>query len=490
MIMKTYKLYIFSLLVLLFGSCTLERESYQEIYPEKFFQNESDINKALTALYAPFSTDWGGLYAADQYSYTTCSEFTTDIMKCTWTGYEHFYEHWWKVDGTDNGTDFADRMYKQYNHLSRIQSTILKIQESPVSDAVKQRTISEAKCLYGWLGFILYDLFGPVPLATDVAIEEPQKEIIIPRLSDEAYCKIMEDYLSEASLNLPEKQSEWGRVTQGMAKMLLLKFYMINKDYDQAETMARELTKMEGNTYDLLMDGYSKLFSKEYVQNKEIIQAIPCGVGMPNYWLAEVMPSDYPYPHSISAWNGYKMSWDFFDTFEPGDQRLNTIISSYTTKSGEEITRGVGALNIGAVPMKYGYDANMVGAIGTIDVIVYRYADVLLSLAECINENKNGPTSEAIDLVDRVRKRAGLKGLTSLQTADKQVFKNAILKERGHEFYCEGLRRQDLIRHDKFVSTSKELYPNSQSDWYKVRFLIPTYYINESNGQVKQNEGY
>lgn len=490
MIMKILKTYIFLLFASLLGSCTLERESYQEIYPDKFFQNESDINKALTALYTPFSTNWGGLYAADQYSYTTCSEFTTDIMKCTWTGYEHFYEHWWKVDGTDNGTDFAGRMYKQYNHLSRIQSTIIKIQGSPVTDAVKLKTISEAKCLYGWLGFILYDLFGPVPLATVTAIEEPQKEIIIPRLSDEAYCQVMEQYLTEAALNLPEKSSEWGRVTQGMAKMLLLKFYMLNKDYTKAEAMGREFQKMEKTTYDLLLDGYGKLFSKEYAQNKEIIQAIPCGVGMPNYWLAEVMPSDYQYPHTISAWNGYKMNWEFFDTFELQDQRLNTIISSYTTKSGEKITRGIGALNIGAVPMKYGYDASIVGAIGTIDVIVYRYADVLLSLAECINENSNGPTKEAIELVDRVRKRAGLNGLGSAQTADKQSFKDAILKERGHEFYCEGLRRQDLIRHDKFVSTSKELYPNSQSDWYKTRFPIPTYYINESNGQVKQNEGY
>lgn len=488
--MKIVKLYSILLFVSILASCTLERESYQEIYPEKFFQNESDIEKALTALYAPFSTDWGGLYAADQYSYTTCSEFTTDIMKCTWTGYEHFYEHWWKVDGTDNGTDFAERMYKQYNHLSRIKSTILKIQESPVTDGVKSRTISEAKCLYGWMGFIMYDLFGPVPLATDEAINDPQKEIVIPRLSDAEYCKIMEDYLLEAAHNLPEKQSEWGRVTQGMAKMLLLKFYMMNKDYSKAEDMAREIKGMEGSTYELLTEGYDKLFSKEYVQNKEIIQAIPCGTGMPNYWLAEVMPSDYPYPHSISAWNGYKMDWTFFETFEPNDKRLNNVISSYTTKSGEEITKGVGALNLGAVPMKYGYDANMVGAIGTIDVIVYRYADVLLSLAECINENNNGPTPEAIDLVNRIRHRAGLNDLPNNSTGNKQSFKDAILIERGHEFYCEGLRRQDLIRHDKFVSTSKELYPNSQSDWYKVRFPIPTYYINESNGQVKQNEGY
>lgn len=488
--MKIVKLYSILLLVTILASCTLERESYQEIYPEKFFQNESDIEKALTALYAPFSTNWGGLFSADQYSYTTCSEFTTDIMKCTWTKYEHFYEHWWKVDGTDNGTDFAERMYKQYNHLSRIKSTILKIQESPVTDGVKSRTISEAKCLYGWMGFIMYDLFGPVPLATDEAINDPQKEIVIPRLSDAEYCKIMEDYLLEAAHNLPEKQSEWGRVTQGMAKMLLLKFYMMNKDYSKAEDMARELKGMEGSTYELLTDGYDKLFSKEYVQNKEIIQAIPCGAGMPNYWLAEVMPSDYPYPHSISAWNGYKMDWTFYETFEPNDKRLNNVISSYTTKSGDVITKGVGALNLGAVPMKYGYDANMVGAIGTIDVIVYRYADVLLSLAECINENNNGPTPEAIDLVNRIRHRAGLNELPNNSTANKQSFKDAILVERGHEFFCEGLRRQDLIRYDKFVSTSKELYPNSQSDWYKVRFPIPTYYINESNGQVKQNEGY
>ncbi len=98
--------------------------------------------------------------------------------------------------------------------------------------------------------------------------------------------------------------------------------------------------------------------------------------------------------------------------------------------------------------------------------------------------------TEAVKLVNRVRKRAGLDDLSASQTTDKQTFNDAILLERGHEFYCEGLRRQDLIRHGKFVSTSKALYPNSQSDWYKVRFPIPTYYINESNGQVKQNEGY
>lgn len=32
-------------------ACTLERESYNEIYPENFFRNEDDVNKALAGLY-------------------------------------------------------------------------------------------------------------------------------------------------------------------------------------------------------------------------------------------------------------------------------------------------------------------------------------------------------------------------------------------------------------------------------------------------------
>jgi len=64
------------------------------------------------------------------------------------------------------------------------------------------------------------------------------------------------------------------------------------------------------------------------------------------------------------------------------------------------------------------------------------------------------------------------------------------LSERLHEFYCEGLSRQDRVRHGVFVSNSQELFQDSQSDWYKVRFPIPAKYINESAGVVKQNPGY
>lgn len=477
-------------LLLASSGCTLERVSYSEIFPENFFLNESDMNKALTALYVPFSSDWGKLFSgAPRDSYRNSTEFTTDIMKCTWTGYEQFYEHWWEEGGSSNGNVFAEAMFKQYNHLTRIKSTMLKIQNCPAPETVKTKALAEAKCLYAWLGIILYDLFGPVPLASDEMLSKPDNDIFVPRLSDSDYSKIMEDYLVGAIAVLPEVQSEWGRVTKGMAKMLLLKLHMINRDFVKAETIARDLYSMEGMYYDLMVD-YKTIFYKENVRNKEIIHAVPCGPGFPNFWVSEVLPSDYPYPHEISMWNGYKMSWDFYDTYEPNDKRLETIVSSYVNKTGQTISRGNGSLAIGALPVKYGYDPDMIGETGTIDVIVYRYADVLLSLAECINENQNGPTQEAIDLVNRVRNRSGLNNLSSGKTANKEVFNDAILTERGHEFYCEGLRRQDLIRHNKYIFTSQELYPNSRSAWYKVRFPIPPYYILESKGIVKQNDGY
>ena len=488
------KLLKYLLIIFLIGatsfSCTLDRASYSEIYPENFFQNESDVNQALTALYNQFGSDWSSLNCADQYVET---DFSTDIMTCSWLNYVGLWEHQWTADGTDMGSAFATKMYKKYNYLSRIRSTIIKISESPASDALKAKSIGEAKCLYGWLGIVMYDLFGPVPLATDNAILNPQNMTLIPRLSDQEYSAIMEKNLLDAIDVLDVKPAQFGRVSKGMARMLLLKLYMMNKDFVKSEKVARDLYAMEADgTYGLLTEGYEKLFSREYAKNKEIIYAVPCGTGMPNYWVSEVLPSDYPYggANSVSGWNGFKMCWPFFDTFESKDLRLKTIVSQYKTSSGTTITRGNGSLKEGALPLKYAFDPNMVGSIGTIDRIVYRYADVLLSLAECINENTGGPTNEAIALVNRVRARAGLDPLTLVQTADKVSFNAAILTERGHEFYCEGLRRQDLIRHNKFVSTSLSLYPNSKSAGYKVRFPIPTTYINESKGVVKQNPGY
>ena len=309
----------------------------------------------------------------------------------------------------------------------------------------------------------------------------------------------METDLRDAIRDLPEVAEARGRMTKGAARMILLKYYMIKGYFDKAETLARELLEMEGRVYSLQPD-YNYIFSKEGIGNNEVILQLACNntaSWYSNYMTAEVLPADYPWAEKATGWGGYVMPWDFYDTFEEGDLRLKNVVTAYTNKNGEKIDRSNSSqLAKGALPLKYGMDPDMKDGQSGIDVVIYRYADVLLTLAECINRNEGSPTTEAIGLVNRVRKRAGLSELDDAQTASGEAFNETILLERGHEFYLEGLRRQDLIRFGKYVE-----YANNRIDainksegrgYFNVheghnRFWIPQSFIDESKGAIKQN---
>ncbi|GAB6007800.1 RagB/SusD family nutrient uptake outer membrane protein [Dysgonomonas reticulitermitis] len=495
--MKT-KIYlsVFIGFLLSITSCTLERESFNEIYPENFFRNEDDVNKALTALYhMPFRMGYGSFYGVDQYSYQVASDFTAGTMASRWTeatSYPQYQEHRWEENATSGyAKDFTERMYSQYNKLTSIKETIKRIEAAPITSTLKTKATAEAKCLYAWIGFILYDLFGPVPLVTDEALANPEAKVLIPRLSDQEYCNIMIGYLDDAIAGgLPIRQDdEWGRVSKGMALMLKLKFHMANRNFVEAEKVARELYGYRDNPYKL-MSNYRDIFNMYNVRNKEIIHAIPCGLadGMQNRAIIQFYPVRWK--QDRQCWFTFGMHWNFYDTFEAGDDRLNSIVTDYVSITGEVNNRDNGFLKSAAAIVKVDDHTYTGGEYCSVDLIVYRFADVMLSLAECINENNGSPTREAIDLVNEIRSRVSLPDLTAAQTANKESFNRAVLDERLHEFMAEGLSRQDKIRHGTFVSDSKAQFPNSQSGAHKVRFAIPSKYILESEGVVKQNPGY
>ena len=73
---------------------------------------------------------------------------------------------------------------------------------------------------------------------------------------------------------------------------------------------------------------------------------------------------------------------------------------------------------------------------------IYRYADVLLMLAEAVNE-ATGPGTEAEGYLNEVRDRAGLDPLNGL---GKDAFATAVLKERRVELAFENHRWFDLTR--------------------------------------------
>lgn len=93
------------------------------------------------------------------------------------------------------------------------------------------------------------------------------------------------------------------------------------------------------------------------------------------------------------------------------------------------------------------YEKVVTGLRDGINLRLMRYSDVLLRAAECINEI-SGPTQEAIDLINVVRRRAKLADLTLAQFKDDadKLFEQIANVERPKEFGCEYGRGLDLLR--------------------------------------------
>lgn len=119
------------------------------------------------------------------------------------------------------------------------------------------------------------------------------------------------------------------------------------------------------------------------------------------------------------------------------------------------------------------------------NVIIIRFADVLLMLAEAIIET-GAATAEAYDAVDKVRVRAGVPVWTRNLSTD--VFKARLLEERRLELAFEFHRWFDLKRSGKLFDLLKAKgYPILPH--YQL-FPIPRGQVTINPVNVPQNPGY
>ena len=99
----------------------------------------------------------------------------------------------------------------------------------------------------------------------------------------------------------------------------------------------------------------------------------------------------------------------------------------------------------------------------------------------------NGPNEESVSLVNMVRKRAKTTLISLSDYPTKERFRDFILAERGREFYTEGLRREDLIRHGKLISDARARGKDAKD--YQTLYPIPLRQM-EANDRLEQNPGY
>jgi len=99
----------------------------------------------------------------------------------------------------------------------------------------------------------------------------------------------------------------------------------------------------------------------------------------------------------------------------------------------------------------------------------------------------NGPNQESVDLLNMIREAAGVSTFSVSDFPGKEDLRDLILDERGREFHTEAIRRQDLIRHGKFIEMANERGKPALD--HHVRYPIPQTEI-ERNSSLTQNEGY
>jgi hypothetical protein len=490
-----YKLSIVSCLAGGITACTDPvSEDYSNIDPAFFPVNDNDAVALVTACYNPFSAGgYSGYWNSASGGFHVMSEMATDMMDCQWGA-----DPWGPVVSFNWHANWnpITTFYWRYQHVSRLTLAIDRIEKLDMKDkALQARLIAECKALRGWLAYMLYDLYGPFPIATIEQLQKPTEDVQIPRPSEEEMQKFIETNLTEAASVLPAKAtgSNYGRVSAALCHTVLMKHYMLTKQWAKAIASGREL---QDPKYGFgLMENYKDIFTLENEGNKEVIHAATASISTnATLWLAHVLPGPYPTKNqAIQKWGGYRMTWKFFHTYDPTDKRLSVISGEFVGTDGvlyNEQNPGA-PLAKGAVPIKVGEDMASTGESSGVDWVIYRYADVLTLLGEAIVRNGNTVTQEAVDLLNSVRTRAGLRPMTLADFPTVASYLNSMLEERGHELFCEGARRSDLIRHGKYQAAAESKgYGQTYRPGVFERWPLPQRAIDEGKGIVIQNAGY
>ncbi len=475
----------------------LDYVTYGVLDGTSFFKTQADAATAVSAMYTGMVNGWTGGYGAAG-NFGGLSEAATDIMYC------RNNLQWQLLAYTPDFGPVTQTYSALIPYVSQITVNISKIEGMTFTNTdLQAQYIAELKGLRGLYGQILYNMYGPVPMRLDASLINDPSAPPIPRPSkDSMVAQIIQDYTDAAAV-LPNTftGSNYGRISKAACLTGLMKLYMHEKRWTDAVTVGTSITSMG---LALTPDYYDNFSVKAKGGNSEIIFAVVCtgassqNDSYTNRWLDHALPANFIDQNGNLLTNYgsfFAMLWPAYNKFDATDKRLAHLLRFYPAKVNG-VTTILDAHNeipdVGAVPVKYVPEGseNYIGSDKYgLDIPVYRYSDVLLLLAEAINESA-GPTSQAYTLINTVRTRAGLPNLTA--GLDKAAFLSKLQDERLFELWGESIRRDDLVRWGLYIqaANAKGAGLDPVSDAYLNLYPLPRSVVNQSNGIIKQNPGY
>jgi len=467
---------LFSFTVFSIGCEKLVKETvYSDLAAENFIVTEAGIDMTLNAAYAAshFRSQVGEFrLMADVFS-TGIAWGTRGNMGVTWA------TPWMNFTWTSTIERIPPQWSLCYLAIRDANIVLDNIDNELFSSEFKTRMAAEAKAIRGFAYYVLYSWFGTTPMHTTTKTTD----LTLPRCTDEEMRNRIEQDLSEAAAALPVDQKQYGRTTKGGALGMLCKFYLNTKQWQKCVDAAQEIISL--SKYQLLTN-YADIFDINNQENKEILWARPstnsessCG----NNLVALTYPMDYPLLPTQGNFVATVYVYDsFIDSFDENDTRGKLFIEQYANKSGV-LMAGYGK-NM-SLFYKYPPDPAEVGTNDGRDLFELRYSDILLSLAEALNE-LNVPTTEVINLINQVRSRAGVT-LISLADFNKNTLRDFIFKERRLELYFEAKEREDMLRQGTFISQAVARGINAD-DHHKL-YPIPQVEL-DANPNLEPNPGY
>lgn len=444
---------------------------------------------------------------ADTYSKNNSNIRTRNIVKRE----EMTSDILWQTGGGENGTAVPLMQFRwdsnntleafcwmEYWQVIRNANIVIKNLENVQdfnSDQQKKQLEAEARFLRVWAYYQLWNQYGPLPLRK--SLEDPFE---LKRATDEEFKNFMEEELTNLIPDLPSPANvqAYGRVHNGGGRALLCKWYLNTHQWQNCANIAQDI--IDSGDFELYPD-YTELFALENEINSEfiLVKTKLFNTGQCNNLLATTLPS-VPTVFKMGLdggingvvnekWSNYASNYrlydEFYFSFETNDARKNRILTKYIDTKGDTIK--LSDYKDATRALKYPPDPEASGDQHGNDFPMIRYADILLSRSEALNEI-NGPNQESIDLINQIRNRVGLDNILLSEFDSKEELREHILKERRWEFWYEGKRRRDLIRMGKYIEYAHNRGISNATENH-VWFPIPQSAI-DANPLLEQNKGY
>jgi SusD family. len=357
-----------------------------------------------------------------------------------------------------------------------------------MDSALKARMIAEIRFIRASLFFRLANHYGDIPFFdNNITLQEANT---IERSSKEDVLDFVRSELNAIASTLPKKgeyaDKDKGRITQGAAMALLARTYLYENDWTNVASVTQRIMNGEFGEYELFPN-YADLFLPENELNGEVIldmgytltlrtwtemyDAIPITVGgrINAFAPTQELVNDYIMANGRTineAGSGYNEDAPYVNRdprfgasivyhgyqWEDGEGNISTIYiqpgsskAAQASNLDEYAGPGQNSTATGYYIRKYFDPEAPEGMAAGLNLILMRYADVLLMYAEAKNELGEMNASVWNQTIRPLRERAGFTDAEALNYPSGNL-QEIIRRERRTELFLEGTRLFDIRR--------------------------------------------